>query len=57
LSAEDALRLRPLMQPVLERELARHPEYAPRLAGAYACRNELALVQVPPRGLWAGPGR
>jgi hypothetical protein len=91
-SAGDCLLLRPLMQPVLSAELARHPEFAPRLRGvdlkpvlafarrllaerprsgrelraaleerfpgqdpaalAYACRCLLALVQVPPRGLW-----
>lgn len=91
-SAADALVLRPLMQPVLDAELARHPEFGPPLRGldlepvlavartaleerpltgtelravlaerfpeldaralAYACRNHLALVQVPPRGLW-----
>jgi hypothetical protein len=91
-SAADCLVLRPLTQPVLDAELARHPEYGPALAGvdlepvlafgrllfaerprtgpelraameerfpgvdpaalAYACRNHLALVQVPPRGLW-----
>jgi hypothetical protein len=90
--AEDCLLLRPLMQPVLDRELQRHRDYAPLLRGvdldrvlrfardlvgecprtgpqlraalaerfpehdaaalAYACRNLLALVQVPPRGLW-----
>ena len=33
LSADDALRLRPLMQPVLDAELARHPEFAPLLEG------------------------
>jgi len=91
-SAADCLVLRPLMQPVLDGELARHPQFGPALreldlgpvlevvrpllaerplsladlraalaerfpehdagALAYACRNELALVQVPPRGLW-----
>ena len=91
-SARDCLLLRPLMQPVLAAELARHPEFAPRLRGVdlkpvlafarrllaerprsgrelraalaerfpgqdpaalgYACRCLLALVQVPPRGLW-----
>jgi hypothetical protein len=91
-SADDCLLLRPLMQPVLDRELARHPLYGPALLGvdldavlafarqllaerprtggelraaleqrfphhdasalAYACRNLLALVQVPPRGVW-----
>lgn len=92
LTADDALVLRPLMQPVLDAELARHPEFAPALrevdlepvldfawslyaerprsggelraalvarfpgkspaALAYACRCKLALVQVPPRGVW-----
>jgi hypothetical protein len=91
-SAEDCLTLRPLVQPVLDAELARHPEYGPALrhvdlepvlavaqrlladrphtgpelraalgeqfpganaaALAYACRNRLTLLQVPPRGLW-----
>ena len=91
-TAEDALLLRPLMQPVLDAELRRHPEFGPRLAGvdlepvltfaralfaeqprtgrqlraamtdrfpdhhpaalAFSCRCTLALVQVPPRGLW-----
>ena len=92
-SAGDCLTLRPLMQPVLDAELARHPQFAPPLDGvdlgpvldaraasssrngrsparelraalaerfphldsaalAYACRCKLALVQVPPRGLW-----
>jgi DNA glycosylase AlkZ-like len=91
-TADDALLLRPLVQPVLDRELERHSEHAPKLHGvdvepvlkfartlfaeqprsgpqlrralaaafpdldaaalAYACRNHLALVQVPPRGLW-----
>jgi len=91
-SAEDCLVLRALAQPVLDAELARHPEYGPALDGldlgpvlafarplfaerprtgpelraamaerfpdrdpaalAYACRNHLGLVQVPPRGLW-----
>jgi hypothetical protein len=91
-SADDCLVLRPLMQPVLDAELARHREFWPQLRGldlapvleharaalgrrplsgtelratlaerfpehdaaalAYACRNLLALVQVPPRGVW-----
>jgi hypothetical protein len=91
-TARDALTLRPLMQPVLDAELARHRDFAPALrdvdlapvldvartlladhphngrqlraalaerfpgpdpaALAYACRCRLALVQVPPRGLW-----
>ena len=32
-TADDCLVLRPLMQPVLDAELARHPEFAPALAG------------------------
>ena len=91
-TADDALALRPLMQPVLDAELARHRDYAPLLRGvdlerileaasrllaeqpltgrqlraaladrfpahdpaalAYTCRCRLALVQVPPRGIW-----
>jgi hypothetical protein len=90
--ADDCLLLRPLMQPVLDAELARHRDYSPLLrdvdleavlaftrallaersltgpelraaladrfprhdsaALAYACRCRLALVQVPPRGVW-----
>jgi hypothetical protein len=96
-TADDCLRLRPLVQPVLDAELARHREYGPPLRGvdlepvlafarellaerplngtqlraalherfpdddaaalAYACRNHLALVQVPPRGLWRRSGQ
>ncbi len=96
-SAEDCLVLRPLVQPVLDAELARHPEFRPELQGvdltpvlafarpllaeaprtgtqlraamadefpdlhrgalAYACRNKLAFVQVPPRGLWGRSGQ
>ena len=94
-TADDCLVLRPLMQPVLDAELARHREYAPALAGvdvdavlafgreflaeprtgrelraalaerfpehepaalAYACRNHLGVVQVPPRGVWGRTG-
>jgi Winged helix DNA-binding domain len=91
-TGDDALLLRPLMQPVLDAEMRRHPEYAPQLRGvdlapvlafahpllsetpmpaarlravlaekfpelptaaiAYACRNYLPLVQIPPRGVW-----
>jgi hypothetical protein len=91
-SADDCLLLRPLVQPVLDAELGRHPEFGPALvevdldpvlafarsllaegprtggelraaledrfpghdaaALAYACRCLLALVQVPPRGVW-----
>jgi winged helix DNA-binding protein len=94
-TADDCLLLRPLMQPVLDRELARHPQFAPALDGvdldavlafarqllaerprtgdelrvalkdrfpdhdaaalAYACRNRLAFVQVPPRVSGAEP--
>ena len=96
-TAEDCLVLRPLAQPVLDRELARHPEYGPALQGldlepvlafarpllaerprtqaelraamrdrfpqldaaalAYACRNLLAFIQVPPRGVWGQSGQ
>jgi hypothetical protein len=96
-TADDALRLRPLVQPVLDGELARHQTLAPLLVGvdldavmavakpllderprtgpelralmaeripehdpaalAFACRNRLALVQVPPRGLWGRGGQ
>jgi DNA glycosylase AlkZ-like len=95
-TADDCLVLRPLMQPVLDAELARHREYAPALEGvdvaavlafarpllaeraltgrelraalaerfpdrdaaalSYACRNLLAVVQVPPRGVWGRTG-
>jgi Winged helix DNA-binding domain len=87
-SADDCLVLRPLMQPVLDAELARYRDltgvdvdtvlaFARDLVGerprsarelraalaerfpahdpgelAYACRNLLAFVQVPPRGVW-----
>ena len=87
-SADDCLTIRPLVQPVLDAELARYRdltgvdvdavlafgrelvEERPRPARelraalaerfpahdpgdlAYACRNLLAFVQVPPRGLW-----
>ena len=91
-TAEDALSLRPLMQPVLEGQLKRHGEHKDALAGvdlepvvtvgrrfleekprtgaelraalaerfpehdaaalAEACRHLIALVQVPPRGVW-----
>jgi hypothetical protein len=96
-TADDALALRPLFQPVLDAELDRHPDHAPHLrdvdltavlafvrplvaqaprtqaqlraalaaeypdldaaALAYACRNHLAMVQVPPRGLWHRSGQ
>ena len=96
LTSDDALAIRPLVQPVLDAELARHAEYGPPLrtldlgpvlaaardllgqeptttgelraalaerfpevngaAAAYACRCLLALVQVPPRGLWGRSG-
>jgi Winged helix DNA-binding domain len=95
-TADDCLVLRPLAQPVLDAELARHPEYGPPLVGvdlepvlqfvrgltaeqprtgpqlrqalnqrfpdldpgalAFACRNHLAFVQVPPRGVWGRSG-
>ena len=95
-TGDDAFALRPLVQPVLDAELRRHPEFGPALHGidlgppvaaarellaerpltprelraefadrfprldagalAYACRNQLTLVQVPPRGLWGRTG-
>ena len=97
MTVRDALLLRPLCQPVLDAELARHRDHAPHLVGvdlepvlafarrllgvepldgrrlraalaaefpdldaaalAYACRNHLTLVQVPPRGLWRRSGQ
>ena len=97
-TADDALLLRPLVQPVLDGEMARHRDYAPHLRDvdltpcwtspgrcstsgrapcrelrpalaerftrrttpaplAFACRNRLALVQVPPRGVWGRRGQ
>ena len=96
-SADDCLTLRPLMQPVLDAELARQRVFADPLRGVdlepvlafarplleerprtggelraafaerfpwldataltYACRNRLALVQVPPRGVWGQSAR
>ena len=91
-TADDCLLLRPLAQPVLEREMELHRDLGPHLVGVdldpvlafvrplvadrprtvpelkaaladrfpehdpaalvLGCRNRLALVQVPPRGLW-----
>lgn len=89
-TAADCLVLRPLAQPILDKEIQRHRDHGPVVAKAdlpevlafarpflaeprtgaqlraalaerfghdgaalaYACRNFLALVQVPPRGLW-----
>ncbi len=96
-TADDCLLLRPLMQPVLDREIEHHRDYTPPLRGvdlrpvlafarsllaerplngtelraaleerfpglnpaalAYACRCKLALVQVPPRGVWGKSGQ
>ena len=47
-SADDCLTLRPLMQPVLDRELARHPDFAPVLDG-----TDLAPVLAHARELFA----
>lgn len=94
-TADDCLVLRPLAQPVLDRELLHHADHAGPLRGvdltpvlefarqllteprsgadlrtalaaefpaldaaalAYACRNHLALVQAPPRGVWGRSG-
>ena len=43
---------RPLTGPQLRAALAAQFPEANAAALAYACRNRLALVQVPPRGLW-----
>jgi Winged helix DNA-binding domain len=96
-TADDSLVLRSVAQPVLDAELARHPQYGPALRGvdlgpvldfarqvladrplsttelraalaekfpeldaaalAYACRCQLGLVQVPPRGVWGRSAR
>ena len=47
-SADDCLVLRPLMQPVLDAEIARHPEFAPLLRGV-----DLAPVLAFARGCYA----
>ena len=47
-TAEDCLLLRPLTQPVLEKELARHPEFAPALKGV-----DLAPVLTYARSVFA----
>jgi hypothetical protein len=96
-TADDALLLRPLAQPVLEAEMARHRDHRDKFPGvdldavmavlrplvedrprtgtelralvaehlpdldapamAFAVRNKLAMVQVPPRGLWGRGGQ
>ena len=96
-SARDCLILRPLVQPVLDRDLYRNSARGPQLAGidvaelvaagrallderplttaevgrllqqrwpdrdaaslAYAIRNLVPLVQIPPRGIWGAGGR
>jgi hypothetical protein len=96
-TADDCWTLRPLVQPVLDRELTVHQEHkgplstfdmtdvraaarrwladaprtmrdlraliaeafpdAPAAAAAYALRNQLTLVQLPPRGLWSTSGQ
>lgn len=95
-TAEDALTLRPLVQPVFDRDLYRNVTHGPGIRGidlealvaagralveerprtlkelgellqaqwpdrpgaalAYAIRNQLPLVQVPPRGIWGQSG-
>jgi hypothetical protein len=52
LTADDALRIRPVMQPVLEAELARHSEHGPHLRGIDASEIVAyvrALVEEQPR--------
>lgn len=96
-TADDAHTLRPLFQPVLDKELTIHRDYkgplkdldltpflayarellaeGPRTpaqfrqafgeefpdqhaaALAYACRNNIAMVQLPPRGVWGQAGQ
>jgi len=96
-TAADCWSLRPLVQPVLDRELTIHQEHkgplttfdmtpvlqaarvwlaeqprtmrqlraliaeefpdAPSAAAAYALRNRLTLIQIPPRGLWSRSGQ
>jgi hypothetical protein len=53
-TAEDALLLRPLMQPVLGAEIARHPEFAPHLVGVdvepFVAFARTALAERPMTG-------
>jgi hypothetical protein len=96
-SADDALTMRPLIQPLLDHALYRNTTYGPGVRGmdldalvaagralveerprtlkelgellqaqwpdrpgaslAYAIRNQLALVQTPPRGIWGQRGQ
>ena len=96
-TADDALMLRPLVQPIMDADLWGNPQRTPQLRGvdldalgssarrlveerprpnaelarllaehwpqaaptalAYAARNLLALVQVPPRGVWGRSGQ
>ena len=96
-TADDALALRPLTQPLLDRDLQQNTIHGPKLAGldfdeladevrrvlaegpltnaelgkklaerwpdrdpgslAYAARDRLPLVQVPPRGIWGKSGQ
>ncbi len=96
-TADDARALRPLTQPILDRDLLQNTIHAPKLAGvdfdelerhtrailderprtnaelgvalaehyadrdpgslAYAARDKVPLVQVPPRGIWGKSGQ
>lgn len=96
-TADDARTLRPLTQPILDRDLHQNTIHAPKLAGidfdelerhtrailserpltnaelgvalashypsrdsgslAYAARDKVPLVQVPPRGIWGRSGQ
>ena len=50
LTADDCLALAPLVRPLVDAEIARHPEYAPRLRGV-----DLRPVLVVARGVLAAP--
>ncbi|MBO0841648.1 MAG: AlkZ family DNA glycosylase [Nocardioides sp.] len=55
-AVEDVLSLGALPQPALGGGLVEHfPDVPPKALGLRA-RNELPLVQLPPRGLWKGSG-
>lgn len=55
-AVEDVLSLGALPQQALEAGLLEHFPDVPAKALALRARNELPLVQLPPRGLWKGAG-